>query len=45
MSARSGSFITFKCLYNVISLSCSPFCYNGKVDGLSLKVGVANVRY
>ena len=43
MSTRPESAVTFKCLYNTGSLSCSTFYLIRKVDCLSVELGVVNV--
>ena len=42
MSARPGSPVTFKCLYNAVNLSCFTFCLNCRVDVASVVSGSMN---
>ena len=42
ISARSGSPVTFKCLYNAVILSRFTFCLNCRVDVASVASGSMN---
>ena len=42
ISARSGSPVTFKCLYNAVILSRFTFCLNCRVDVASVASGFMN---
>ena len=42
ISGRSRSPVTFKCLYNAVSLSRYTFCLNCKLDATSVTSGTAN---
>ena len=42
ISARPGSRVTFKCLYNAVILSSLTFCLNSKVDVASVPSGSVN---